>query len=83
MQVKRRTTFLSENNRGILQIALELARDKFCENAATLRKESNPALVLAYSRLAETFTDQAAAAAELLTLITLADEVTVINQEEE
>lgn len=82
MAVHVTKTYLSENNRGILQIALELARDKFNQNAETLRKEDNPALSIAYGGLANTFVDQAAAAAELLSQITQADEIIVQEYKE-
>ncbi len=72
----RSTVVLTERQRGILQIALEIARDKFRDNARLLEKEFGS------QGMADTFDEQAEDADALLNMVTLADEITITEEVE-
>lgn len=58
---------IDDTRRSLLQICLEIARDKFKENATTIANQ----------RVAEQFSRQAAEAEQLLDLVAGADAITV------
>jgi hypothetical protein len=66
---------LDENQRSLLQLALEIARDKFKENVQELRLNTTSNKVMA--SLAEQFQEQANEADKLLLWIAQADNVII------
>lgn len=68
----RSTVVLTERQRGILQVALEIARDKFLENVRALGNN--------HFGLADQFEQQAKEAEVLLNQVTLADEITITEE---
>jgi hypothetical protein len=71
------TTVLTESQRGILAIALELARDRFADNTRKLLGCQDLELA---RKLVETFEEQAKEAEVLLTLVTLAENITITEE---
>ncbi len=63
---------IDDSQRSLIQICLEIARDRFKENATTI----------ANSRVCEQFERQAKQADELLTTFTLADTITITTAAE-
>jgi hypothetical protein len=70
----KNTVVLTETQRGILQIALEIARDKFQDHVKVLLTEWHD------DRLIAKFEEQAADAEKLLTLVSLAENITITEE---
>ena len=77
----KNTIVLSESQRGILQIALEIARDKFATNVRTLRRaEVNPGDGITITRLWQQFEKQEEEAETLLSLVASAHDITLTEE---
>ena len=66
---------ITENQRSLLQVSLEIARDKYRENASTVVADAST--LVAKMRICQQFERQAVEAQELLDLFSGAEAITV------
>lgn len=76
------TKVLTEEERGILTIALEIARDRFRENANLAEVSADKGELGTMHRIAVQFERQRSIADQLLTKVVLADEITISEEVE-